>query len=214
MDTDLLHREMSDPIATVDLLWIPLGGPVRGARPARLFEKVLALAQRRPTYDLCHSALAVTVPTGRSVIEMHPSDRMANGEAWSVRVASQRRGWAISAVPVREIRRWREASSRTKARRFHGDRGRRSGGAERLLDLVSSVPTPVWVPDELGAGESGTRTQSCRGCSRGPESIPRRSDRPRRSRSRWDAGLVVAARDPDRAVVTPGRRRASRSPSP
>jgi hypothetical protein len=53
-----------------------------------------------------------------------------------------------------EVRRWEdgeipdvEAAVSTITRQIDDD------DAERLLELVASVPTPVWGRDELGAGE-------------------------------------------------------------
>jgi hypothetical protein len=54
-----------------------------------------------------------------------------------------------------EVRRWRDgiipdvAEAVGSPQRLSDDLGQ----AERLLDLVPSVPTPVWGRDELGAGE-------------------------------------------------------------
>src|SRR3990172_217858 len=65
------------PHAMVELLWIPLGaGTGVGARSVRLngkaFEALSAAWERRPRRDLYHSALEITVPEGRFVIEMTP----------------------------------------------------------------------------------------------------------------------------------------------
>src|SRR4249919_1428655 len=58
---------------TVDLYWIPLGA---GARVVRLsgmvFEAIGATVQRRRRCDLYHSALIVSVPEGRFVVEQTP----------------------------------------------------------------------------------------------------------------------------------------------
>ena len=57
----------------VDLYWIPLGAGQRVVRASgKLFEALSALIQRRRRCDLYHSALAVTIPEGRFVIEMTP----------------------------------------------------------------------------------------------------------------------------------------------
>ncbi len=140
----------------VELFWIPLGAGQSVVKASgKLFEAVSALIERRPRCDLFHSALAVTVPEGRFVVEMTPVPDgrgatrgvVAEG-AVGVKVAGRFRIFRY------EIRRWRggiipderEASSTAS---FEID----VDVARRLLDLVGLVPTPVWGRDELKAGE-------------------------------------------------------------
>src|SRR5258706_14781056 len=97
-------------MAAVELYWIPLGAGDRVVRiSGTVFEALSALVQRRRTCDLYHSALAVTVPEGRFVIEMAPvPDR--HGERRGV-VAEGAVGtkWVRSLRLFRyEIRRWRD----------------------------------------------------------------------------------------------------------
>jgi hypothetical protein len=98
----------------------------------------------------------VHVPEGRFVIEQAPV-RDANGAQRGV-VAEGAVGarWAARFRIFRyEVRRWREgvipdlAEAVESPQRLSDD----AGQAHRLLDLVPSVPTPVWGRDELGAGE-------------------------------------------------------------
>ena len=147
---------LADVLCTVELLWIPLGAGQHVVRfSGRAFEALSALAQHRSARDLYHSALIVTTPDGRYVIEMTPipdrhGDRRgvvaegAVGSAWLGRLRVFRY----------EIHRWQDgtipdADQATATTMLLLE----SESARRLLDLVSSVPTPVWGRDELGAGE-------------------------------------------------------------
>ena len=57
----------------VDLYWLPLGAGGHSVRLNGLvFEAVVARLERRTACDLYHSALVVTVPSGRFVIEQAP----------------------------------------------------------------------------------------------------------------------------------------------
>jgi hypothetical protein len=200
--------------SAVDLHWIPLGAGQSVVRASgRLFDTVLALVQRRRTTDLYHSALTVTVPDGCSVIEMAPiPDR--HGE---------RRGVVgEGGVGMNWLGRFR--TFRYEIRRWHGgvipDVGEAASTvtvtvdracAERLLDLVPSVPTPVWGRDELDAGEmwNSNSVVSWLLARSGVDTALLMPPRGGRAPG-WDAGLVVAARDLERAGFSPGRRTASR----
>jgi hypothetical protein len=122
----------------------------------RVYEAVAARLGRRPTCDLYHSALVVHAPEGRFVIEQAPV-RDANGAERGV-VAEGAVGarWAGRFRIFRyEVRRWRDgvipdlAEAVESPQRITDD----PRLARRLLDLVPSVPTPVWGRDEVGVGE-------------------------------------------------------------
>jgi len=72
-----------DPLASVDLYWLPLGAGGHSVRlNGRIFESVAARLARRERCDLYHSALEVRVPEGRFVIEqapMRPGDTARRG---------------------------------------------------------------------------------------------------------------------------------------
>jgi hypothetical protein len=113
--------------AAVDLYWLPLGAGGQSVRlNGRLFEAVAARATRRPACDLYHSALAV-------------------GIRWGARFRIFRY----------EIRRWRDGQipdvdeAVESPRRLTDEQTR----AQRVLDLVPQVPTPVWGRDELETGD-------------------------------------------------------------
>jgi hypothetical protein len=183
--------------ATVDLLWIPLGAGQRVVRASgRMFEAMSALSQRRSRYDLYHSALVVSVPEGRFVIEMAPiPDRFpeSRGVVAEGPVGTK---WARRLRIFRyEIRRWRNGVIPDEAAAVATVRlSTELDCAQQLLDLVLSVPTPVWGRDELGAGEmwnSNSVTSWLLRCSDIDTSVlapPRGGRAPG-----WEAGLVVAS---------------------
>ena len=140
-----------------DLYWLPLGAGGHSVRlNGRVYEAVVAAVQRRRRCDLYHSALVVYVPEGRFVIEQTPipagpgRDRGVVGEGpvgarWAGR-------WRIFRY---EVRRWRNGvipdidEAVESPCRVTGD----PVVAQRLLDLVPSVPLAVWGRDALRAGE-------------------------------------------------------------
>jgi hypothetical protein len=144
-------------VASIDLYWLPLGAGGHSVRVnGRLFEAVAALLDRRDRRDLYHSALVVRVPEGRYVIEMAP---VWSGQQRERGVVSE---GAVGAHPAGrfrlfryEVRCWREgvipdiAEAVDSPRRLSED----LACAQRLLELVPRVPTPVWGRDELRAGE-------------------------------------------------------------
>jgi hypothetical protein len=143
--------------AAVDLYWLPLGAGGRFVRlNGRVFEAMAARAARRPPCDLYHSALAVRVAAARFVIEQAPV-RDAHGEQRGV-VAEGPVGmrWAARFRIFRyEIRRWRDGQipdvdeAVESPRRLTDEETR----AQRVLDLVPQVPTPVWGRDDLETGD-------------------------------------------------------------
>ncbi len=184
---------------SIDLYWIPLGADAHVVKiSGKVFEACSAFVQRRGRCDLYHSALEVTVPEGHFVIEQAPvPDRHGD-----------RRG-VVATGPVGmrqlgrfrlfryEIRRWRDGripdidEAIGSPVRVTDD----PATARRLLEVLPSVPTPVWGRDQLAAGEmwnsnsitSWTLARS--GVSAGTIRPPRGGRAPG-----WDAGVVVAAR--------------------
>lgn len=142
--------------AKVELLWIPLGAGQHVVRMSgRLFEAIASRIARRPACDLYHSALVVTVPEGRYTIEMTPvPDRdgsrrgvVAGGAVGSALLGRLR-------VFRYEIRRWQDGVIPDADRAVATvERVIGLADAHALIELVPSVPTPVWGRDELEAGE-------------------------------------------------------------
>ncbi len=146
-----------DPDASIDLYWLPLGAGGKFVRlNGRMFEAVVAGLERRPRRDLYHSALVVRVPEGRFVIEQTPVRDGEGSERGVVSEGAVGSRWASRFRVFRyELRRWRDgvipdlAEAVESPRRLTTD----AAVARRALDLVPSVPTPVWGRDELHAGE-------------------------------------------------------------
>jgi hypothetical protein len=144
--------------ASIDLYWLPLGAGGWFVRlNGRIYEAIHALLERRRPLDLYHSALEVRVPEGRFVIEnawpIPDADGASRGVVVEGPVGSRRIG-RFRALRY-EVRRWRDgvipdADEAVGGPQRLSDDLRR---ARRLLDLVGSVPSPVWGRDELRTGE-------------------------------------------------------------
>jgi len=141
----------------VDLYWIPLGAGAHLVKLCgRVFEWSLAKRQGRDACDLYHSALVVTLPEGQYMIEQTPvpdsrgDDRgvVATGPV-GLRFAGR---WRVLRY---EIRCWHDGEipdlSRAASSPVRVSDG--PGGARRVIDTVSLVPTPTWGRDELQTGE-------------------------------------------------------------
>jgi hypothetical protein len=163
----------------------------------RGFEALSAFVQHRRRYDLYHSALVVTVPGARYVIEMTPvADRhgdrrgvVAVGAVGSKRLARLRRFryeihlWSDGVIP--------DADDAVATMTLHLG----LADAQRLLAVVPSVPTPVWGRDELHAGEmwnsnSVTSWILQRGGIDTAHIAPPTGGRA----PGWDAGIVISTR--------------------
>ena len=143
--------------AAVDLYWLPLGAGGQFVRlNGRLYEALAARLQRRPAFDLYHSALQVEVQEGTFVIEQAPVHDWSGKERGVVAEGAVGSRWAGRFRIFRyEIRLWRGgnipdvAEAVESPQRLTTDQDR----ARRVLDVVAQVPTPVWGRDELGTGE-------------------------------------------------------------
>ena len=186
----------------VDLYWLPLGAGGYFVRLNGLvYEALKAFRERRPRFDLFHSALVVHVPEGRFVIETawpipgdEPTSRgvALEGAVFSRRLARYR-------VCRYEVRRWLDgvipdiAEAVASPQRLTDDRER----ARRVLELVEAVPALVWGRDELGTGDMWNSNSVVAWLlarsDLGAEAIrpPVRGRAPG-----WRAGLVTAGRFP------------------
>ena len=147
----------SSGTAAADLYWIPLGAGGHCVRfNGRVFEAIEAARQHRQRCDLYHAALVVELNGDRYTIEVAPSpdaDEASRGVVATGAVGSWYVGWLR--LFRYEVRCWRGGSI--------ADLGAAVGGphrltsdpriARRLLDIVTTVPRPVWGRDELDAGE-------------------------------------------------------------
>jgi len=184
----------------VDLYWLPLGAGGQFVRlNGRVYEGIQAWRERRRASDLYHSALQVHVPEGRFVIET----------AWPIPDTDPRSRGVVVEGPVisrriarfrafrYEVRRWRDGvipdirEAVASPQRLSDDPAR----ARRVLDLVPSVPAPVWGRDELGTGEMWN-SNSVVSWLLARSGLPTDGVRPPAGGRApgWDAGLVTARR--------------------
>ena len=192
-----MKRQLVQP--SVDLYWLPLGAGGHSVRlNGRIFEAVVARLEKRPTKDLYHSALVVRVPEGEFVIEQAPI-RDGNGALRGV-IAEGAVGsrWARSLRIFRyEIRRWRNGvipdvgEAVDSPQRLTDD----PFIAQRVLELVPDVPTPVWGRDELHAGEMWNSNSVISWLIARSGLVVEAVEPPAGGRAPgWRAGLVVARR--------------------
>ena len=142
---------------TVDLYWIPLGAGAHLVKiSGTVFDAIAALLGHRPRCDLYHSALVIDVPEGRFVVEQAPVPNLDRDQRGVVAEGPVGTRWAGRFRIFRyEIRRWRggtipdAASAIASPVRISAD----LSVARRILDVLPSIPTPVWGRDELGTGE-------------------------------------------------------------
>ena len=143
-------------MAAVEVLWRPLGAGQHVVRISGCaFEALSAFVQRRPACALYHSALVVTVDDARHVIEMTPVLGERGEQRGVVAEGAVGTAWLGRFRVFRyEIHRWRDGlipdadqATATTTLQLEPDE------AQRLLDLVPSVPAPVWGRDDLDAGE-------------------------------------------------------------
>jgi hypothetical protein len=191
----------------VDLYWIPLGAGGHSVRfNGVVYEAVSALVQRRPRCDVYHTALEILMPEGDYAVEMTP---VPNRRGWERGVVAEGPVGIRGAGRVRilryEIRRWCDGAI--------PDLQYSVGGpfrvtddpamARRVLDLLSSVPTPTWGRDELRAGEmwscnsvvSWTLTRA--GLATDEVPLPLHGRAPG-----WHAGITVARRTTPAPLVS------------
>jgi len=164
----------------------------------RVYEAAKATIEHRSRSALFHSALEVRVPEGRSIIESAPipnRDGRARGVVAEGPVGTRFAG--RFRLFRYEIRRWLDGSipdanhAVSSPVRVSSDRS----AAHRVLDLVPSVPTPVWGRDELRTGDmwNSNSLTSWLLASAGIETDGIRPPSGGRAPG-WEAGLVVARR--------------------
>jgi len=184
----------------VDLYWIPLGAGAHVVKiSGAIFESVSAFVQRRPRVALYHSALQIDVPGGRYVVEQAP---VIDGDGAARGVVAEGPVGTRSAGRFRvfryEVRRW-PGGEIPDLRAAIGSPVRLTDDgalAQRALEVVATIPTPVWGRDELHTGEmwnsnsvvSWTLTRS--GIDLSSVQPPPGGRAPG-----WHAGAVVAARE-------------------
>ena len=191
---------MTRTTGAVYLYWIPLGAGAHVVRVSgRLFEAGSAFAQRRRPCDLYHSALEIVVPEGRFVIEQTPIPDLDGDRRGVVAEGPVGTRWLGCFRHFRyEIRRWREGQipdiheAVASPVRLADDLSL----ARRILDVLPSIPTPVWGRDELDAGEMWNSNSVISWVLDRSGADISEVHPPRAGRAPgWDAGLIVAARE-------------------
>ena len=192
----LMPTSVSGP--GVDLYWIPLGAGASTVRTSgRLYEALAAAVGRRPRCDLYHSALVATTSIGRTVIEMAPvpdgRGRQDRGVVAEAPVGSRRLG--RFRIFRYEIRRWTNGvipdlpyAVASPVRITD-----QPEVVEQVLDLVPSVPTPVWGRDEFHAGDMWNSNSLIAWVLASAAVDARAGSPPAHGRAPgWDAGLAAA----------------------
>jgi hypothetical protein len=182
----------------VELLWIPLGAGQHVVRlSGRAFEALTAFVQHRSACDLYHSALVVTVAGGRYVIEMTPVPDDHGDQRGVVAEGAVGSTWLGKLRVFRyEIHRWHDGVIPDADRAIASSTIQLTpADAQRLLDLVPMVPTPVWGRDDLDAGEMWNSNSVTSWILRQAGVDTSHLTPPNGGRAPgWDAGLVVAGR--------------------
>jgi hypothetical protein len=144
--------------ASIELYWLPLGAGGWFVRlNGRIWEAIHGRRGRRRPLDRYHTALVVRVPEGRYVVEncwpIPDADGPARGVLVEGPVASRRLGrWRVFRY---EVRCWPDGVIADADEAVASPQPLSDDPlvARRLLDLVRSLPNPVWGRDELGTGE-------------------------------------------------------------
>ena len=183
----------------VDLVWLPLGAGGWFVRlNGKAYEALVAARERRRRRDLYHSALVVTLPEGRFVIESAPI-RDGGGQARGVASEGAVGHHALGRFRLfrYEVRCWRGGVVPDIAEAVDSPRHLTSDPllARRTVELVPAVPMPVWGRDELGTGDmwnsNSVVSWLLTTCGLGVDAIrpPAGGRAPG-----WTAGVVVAGR--------------------
>ena len=186
--------------AGIDLYWLPLGAGGWFVRlNGRIYEAIKALLDRRRRFDLYHTALEVRVPEGRFVIENSWPIPTADGTARGVLVEGPVFSRRIARFRVfrYEVRRWLDGviPDADEAVESPQTLSTDLDVAHRLLELVATLPNPVWGRDELGTGDMWNSNSTISwllarsGLPTGVISPPTGGRAPG-----WEAGLVMARR--------------------
>src|ERR671925_716732 len=193
---------VTDSQSAIDLYWLPLGAGGHFVRMnGRIYEALAAWRNKRARYKLYHSAMMVTLPSGKFVIE----------QAWPIPRGDCKLRGVVSEGPVGtrltrfarflryEVRRWPDGviSDIDEAVASPVILSRDVVVAAQILELVSEVPTPVWGRDELHAEEMWNSNSLISWLiSRSGLEIDAIHPPTGGRAPGWDAGVVVARRQP------------------
>jgi hypothetical protein len=196
------HRPLGTnqlPTAAVNLYWLPLGAGGHCVRlNGRVFEAISAHIERRSACDLYHSALEIWLGGARYVIEMAPVWNEPTRERGVVAEGSVgMRGAGRVRLFRYEIRCWQGGRIPDVAEAVDSPQALSTDPAlaARILELVPSVPTPVWGRDELQTGDMWNSNSLISWLIARSGLATDRAHLPLRGRAPgWTAGLVVARR--------------------
>ena len=194
---------------TVDLYWLPLGAGGHFVRlNGRIYEFVKAAVEHRDRCRLYHAALMIRRDDRTTVIEVTPvrgSDGPARGVVAGGPVGVRFLG--RFSVFRYEVRAWPGGVIPDVV--FAVDSPQRLTSdpqvAEKMLNLVQEVPTPVWGRDELHTGDMWNSNSVVAwlivrgGLDVDAVSLPERGRAPG-----WNAGVAVARRPTLTRPGTPG----------
>jgi hypothetical protein len=167
-------------------------------RERKLYEALKGISERRPRTDLYHSALEITLPDNRSIIESAPIPNLRGSERGVVAEGPVGMRWLGHFRLFRyEIRCWSRGSipdvsyAVASPVRVSTD----VEHAKRVIELVPRVPTPVWGRDELATGDmwNSNSVVSWLLARAGIETAGLQPPVGGRAPG-WEAGLTVAAR--------------------
>jgi hypothetical protein len=198
------------PQASVELYWLPLGAGGWFVRlNGRIWEAIHAWLEHRQPLGLYHTALVVRVPEGRYVVEncwpIPNADGPTRGVLVEGPVASRRLGrWRVFRY---EVRCWPDGSIADADQAVASPQllSEDPVVARRLLELVSSLPSPVWGRDELGTGEMWN-SNSVIAWLLARSDLPTDAIRPPPGGRApgWRAGLTMAHRSPSTTGTAAG----------
>jgi hypothetical protein len=188
----------------LELYWIPLGaGNSIGARVVRtsggIYERLVALVQRRSPQPLFHAALVADTTAGRYVVEMTPVPRDGSAEERGV-VATGAVGSRLlgrARIFRYEIRRWSNgvipdigfAIDSPVLISTEGD------DVRQVLDLLPRVPPGVWGRDAAHAGEMWNSNSVVSWTLERAGLAERAGRPPQQGRAPgWGAGIALARR--------------------
>jgi hypothetical protein len=196
--------EGTSGLAGVDLYWIPLGAGDRIVRlSGKIYEALKGFSEHRPRADLYHSALEITLPGDRSIIESAPIPDLRGRERGVVAEGPVGMRWLGRSRLFRyEIRSWHGGSIPDASYAVESP-VRVSSDVEcanRVVELVPRAPTPVWGRDGLATGDmwNSNSVVSWLLARAGIETAGLQPPVGGRAPG-WDAGLIVAARQAGRS---------------
>jgi len=191
--------EKTNGASGADLYWIPLGAGDDIVRVSgKLYEALKGRLEHRSPMDLYHSALVITHPGGRFIIESAPIPNLRGSERGVVAEGPVGLRWLGRFRLFRyEIRSWRGGFipdlkyAVASPLRVTTDVER----ARRLIELAPHVPTPVWGRDELRTGDMWNSNSLISWLLSGAGIETDQLQPPAGGRAPgWDAGLIVARR--------------------